>query len=101
MEPHVFFWPGLVYVFIYIYLVRRAVRAVKSVLKDYEKPGKVIELFGWTESVTSVKLMLDPSFPRADFPKDVKRKISQARFFFFTCPFVFIICITSMIIFSN
>lgn len=101
MPPHAFFWPPLVYIFAYIYLVDRAVLAVrKHELGSASSEGRIEYLSGG-KSVAAVKLMLDSSLPRADFPDSLKRKIVVARFFFYTAPAVCIIFLVLMVFLSK
>ena len=101
MQPHVFYWPAVGYMGLYIYFARRALKAVRGLLEDYEKVGKVAESLGWKDSISIAKLMLDTSLPRDDFPEDVKSKIGIARFFFYSTPLVFIVCWLLMALFSE
>ncbi|WP_103074879.1 hypothetical protein [Solilutibacter silvestris] len=101
MKPHVFFWPAVAYVLIYVYLANKAVKSVRPLLDDYEKVGKAEELLGWKRSISAVRLMLDSSLPRESFPEDVKKKIERARFFFYTAPIVCVICWLLMVFFSD
>lgn len=101
MHAHVFYWPAVGYVALYIYFARRALRAVRVLFEDFGKVGKLAESLGWKNSIATVELMLDNSLPRDDFPEDVKRKIGVARFFFYTTPVVFVVCWLLMVLFSE
>ena len=101
MAPQLFFVHGLIYVCVYMFFVRRAVNGVRSVFSEYEKSNKVIENLGWDRPITAVKLMLDSTMPREDFPENLKKDIFRARFFFYSSLPVCFICWLLMVIFSD
>lgn len=101
MIPQLFFVPAMLYVCVYLFFVRRAVRGVRAIFAEYEKSSKLIEELGWDESITSVKLILDRTMPRDDFPRVLKRDIELARFFFYTSFPVCLVCWILMVAFST
>lgn len=100
MAYQLFLVPGMLYVCIYLFYVRRALKGVSEILVDYEINGKLINSLDWSQSITAVKLILDSTMPREDFPNDLKRSIKLARFFFYTSFPVCFFCWLLMVFFS-
>lgn len=100
MIPQLFFIPGMAYICVYMFYVRRAVKGVRSIYSEYEKNGRVVKGLGWDRSITAVKLMLDSTVPRENYPANLKRDIGLARFFFYTSFPVCFVCWFLMVIFS-
>lgn len=98
---HLFLWIAAAYVLAYIVLVDRAVKATRRLANDLDKEVDRSDPWGWKDSLSATRLMLDKSLPRDDFPDQVKKKIALSRFFFFTTPPVCFACWLLMVVYSE
>lgn len=101
MKAHVFFWPVLLYIGVYLVLAKQILGEVRRIEGAYESKRDWPRFLNWNDSIATARLMRDAEMPRPEYPRNLKIKFGVARFVLNTAPLAMMAVLLLVVLFAK